>query len=145
MTLIPTGWNTSQKITPIVFNTELKVLELFAGVSKWSSGLSHRRGGPLHSPLGRVRWGQGLLPPLWASKSPDWGLFSAQASNKPLLVKLWRKLARLPEVGRSPWFSSLLQHLLQQFLQMPFVAAETSLGWLEECDCDTWLSSTHLH
>lgn len=60
------------------------------------------RGRPLHSPLGKVKQGQGLLSPLWASKPPDWGLFSAQASSKSLLVKLWGKLTGLSEVGRSP-------------------------------------------
>lgn len=99
------------------------------------------RGSPLHSPLGKVKQGQGLVSPFWASKPPDWGLFSAQASSKSLLVKLWGKLARLPEVGKSPWFSSLLL----QFWQRPLVAAEISLGWLEECDCATWLSSAYVH
>lgn len=119
---------------------------LFVGpTGKQSSGPSCRRGGPLYSPLGRVKQGQRLLFPHWASKPPDWGLFCTGPLPSTSLWSWEENCLQLPEAGRSPGFSPLLQNLLVHFLQRLLVAAETSPGWPEECHCAIWLSGAYLH
>lgn len=123
MSLTLTGWFVA-KDNSIVFKTEVKVWSwFFVGPShKGSSGASHRRGGVLCSTLGRVKQGQRLLFPHWASKPPDWcsPTDSLQGCEENWLQ--WLK------AGRSPGFSSLLQNLHVHFLQRPFVAPEISPG-----------------
>lgn len=115
-----------------MFDTELKVTVLFVGpTSKWSSGPSQRRWGPLCSPLGRGKQGQRVLFKHWASKPPDCGLF---CTGPPLSLSLWsceENGLQLLKGGRSTGFSHVLHNLLVHFLQRPFVAAETSPGSLQ--------------